>query len=94
MLKCLKFYILFVDSFQELRKECGITVVQLCTDSHVSSRTYAKFAKKIPVRFECCFRLFIGCFKGASKEEIKEFLNKLVDVLYDYYSECDVKRMR
>lgn len=88
-----EFYGLFVDSFNLLRKESGITIQQLCKDSHVSTRTYAKFVKKKIIRSDCYIRLFIGCFKGAAKEEIKEFLIRLVGELYDYYSEYDVKRV-
>lgn len=46
MIKIFRFYGSFVDSFNLLRKESGITIKQLCKDSHVSTRTYAKFVKK------------------------------------------------
>lgn len=92
MIKIFRFYGRFVDRFNLLRKGSGITIQRLCADSHVSTRTYAKFVKKKVIRSDCYIRLFIGCFKGATKEEIKEFLNQLVDELYDRYSEYDIKR--
>lgn len=92
MNKLLRFYFVFVALFEELRKECGLTEAQLCSDSGVSTRTYAKLVKKIPIRYDCCIRLFIGCFKGATKEELQKFLLKMLDYLYEYYSEYDVKR--
>lgn len=92
MLKSPKFYFILVVLFEELRKKCGMSIIRLCSDSSVSTRTYAKFVKKIPIRYDCCIRLFIGICKGATKEEIRDFLLKLLDYLYDYFSEYDIKR--
>lgn len=93
MKKNFRSYDTLVDSFNLLRKESGITIKQLCKDSHVSTRTYAKFVKKKIIRSDCYVRLFIGSFKGATKEEIQVFLLRLLDEFYDYYSEYDVKRV-
>lgn len=72
-----EFYHLFVDSLQNLRKKSGTTVSQLCSDSHVSTRTYAKMVKKIPVKPECCIRLLQGSCKGSTEQEFLEFLHVL-----------------
>ena len=88
MKKELNFYCFFVESFQLLRKIAGLSVAQLCADSHVSTRTYAKFTKKIPVKMECYFRLVAGSCKGVTKEEFMTFWKKLGIRIYDYFSEC------
>lgn len=86
--KELNFYCFFVESFQLLRKIAGLSVAQLCADSHVSTRTYAKFTKKIPVKMECYFRLVAGCCKGATREEFMTFWKDLGIRIYDSCSEC------
>ena len=82
------FYYFFVESLQVLRRMAGLSVAQLCADSHVSTRTYAKFSKKVPVKMECCCRLVAGSCKGATKEEFMTFWNVLGTRIYDSFSEC------
>ena len=82
------FYYFFVESLQVLRRMAGLTVAQLCADSHVSTRTYAKFSKKVPVKMECCFRLVAGSCKGATWEEFMTFWKELGIRIYDSCSEC------
>lgn len=82
------FYCFFVESLQVLRRMAGLTVAQLCADSHVSTRTYAKFSKKVPVKMECCFRLVAGSCKGATWEEFMTFWKELGIRIYDSCSEC------
>ena len=82
------FYYFFVESLQVLRRMAGLTVAQLCEDSHVSTRTYAKFSKKVPVKMECCFRLVAGSCKGATWEEFMTFWKELGIRIYDSCSEC------
>ena len=88
MEKEFNFYCLFVESLQVLRRMAGLTVAQLCEDSHVSTRTYAKFSKKVPVKMECCFRLVAGSCKGATWEEFMTFWKELGIRIYDSCSEC------
>lgn len=61
------------DRLEQLRQEAHIPVTQLCKDSNVSTRTYAKIRKRQPVKDECYWRLFTGICKGATPEEIVEF---------------------
>lgn len=87
MKKYFNLYCFFIESLQELRKKAGLSVAQLCADSHVSTRTYAKFSKQTLVKFECCFRLVVGSCKGTTKEEFLEFWEGVGTEIYDYYSE-------
>jgi hypothetical protein len=82
------FFPYFVDSLQVLRRVAGLSIAQLCADSHVSTRTYAKFSKKTPIKIECCFRLVAGSCKGATKEEFLSFCKELGTQIYDSFSEC------
>lgn len=81
------FYQLFVDLVNDLRKKTGTTVSQLCADSHVSTRTFAKLSRKTPVKFECCYRLAAGSCKSATKNEFLEFWMHLGEEFYDKFSE-------
>ena len=81
------FFPYFVDSLQVLRRVAGLSIAQLCADSHVSTRTYAKFSKKVPVKMECCCRLVAGSCKGATREEFMTFWNVLGTRIYDSFSE-------
>ena len=81
------FFPFFVDSLQVLRRVAGLSIAQLCADSHVSTRTYAKFSKKVPVKMECCCRLVAGSCKGATREEFMTFWNVLGTRIYDSFSE-------
>lgn len=85
MKKYFNLYCFFIVSLQELRKKASLSVVQLCADSHVSTRTYAKFSKQTLVKFECCFRLVLGCCKGATFEEFMEFWHKIGEWIYWKY---------
>jgi hypothetical protein len=82
------FYCLFVESLLLLRRMAGLSVAQLSADSHVSTRTYAKFSKKTPIKIECCFRLVAGSCKGATKEEFLSFCKELGTQIYDSFSDC------
>lgn len=82
------FYCFFVESLLLLRRMAGLSVAQLCADSHVSTRTYAKFSKKTPIKIECCFRLVAGSCKGATKEEFLSFCKELGTQIYDSFSDC------
>lgn len=77
-----KLYIYLVEAIQYQRKECGITIKQLCSESHVSTKTYAKFCKKRPIKTDCCFKLVKGIGMSATYEEFMEFWMKLGDWIY------------
>lgn len=87
MKKDKEFYHFFVDSIQELRKETGTSVTQLCADSHVSTRTFAKFTKKIPIKPECCYRLIAGSCKGATEQEFLQFWEAIGIDIYNRFSQ-------
>ncbi len=82
-----EFYHLFVDSLQDLRKKSGTTVNNLCSESCVSSRTYAKVVKKIPVKAECQFRLLKGMSHMATYEEFMKEWDKWGDRFYRMMNE-------
>lgn len=80
--KFFSFYLYFIDRTQEFRKEMGISITQLCTESHVSTRTFARFTKGLPIKPECCFKLLIGCGFAATKEEFMKYWIQLGEWLY------------
>ena len=87
MKKYFSLYCFFIESLQELRKKAGLSVAQLCADSHVSTRTYAKLSKNERVKDECYYRLVTGSCKGANFEEFMEFWRKIGEWIYDTFSE-------
>lgn len=70
-----------------LQKVSETSIRQLCSDSHVSTRTYAKVVKQIPVKMECYCRLLIGISRIATYEEFIERWKLLGDNFYWKYSE-------
>lgn len=82
-----KIYAHLFEQLEQLRKEANITVTQLCKDSNVSTRTYAKIKKRQPVKDECYWRLFIGICKGATPEEIVEFWERFGEWFVGVYGE-------
>lgn len=82
-----EFYGLFVDSLQYLRKKSGTTVNNFCSETHVSSRTFAKVVKKIPVKAECQFRLLQGMSQMATYEEFMKEWEKWGDRFYRMMNE-------
>lgn len=71
----------------ELREKSEIPIARLCADSGVSTRTYAKLVKHLPVKPECYVRLVAGICKGATPEEFKEFWERFGEWIYATYSE-------
>lgn len=75
-------YHVFINQIQAIRAEAGITIAHLCTDSRISTRTFAKMLKMIPVKDGCYIRLVQGICKGASFEEFMKFWQKLGEWIY------------
>jgi len=80
-------YDLLRELIQEFRKEIDVPIAQFCADSGVSTRTYAKLKKHLPVKPECYVRLVIGFCRIASPEEFMKFWKKFGEWLYSRYSE-------
>ena len=78
---------LMVTFFESLRKESFVSIKLLCMESHVSTRTYAKLKKNIPVKAECYHRLFIGIIRTTDLEDFHQQWQHLDQSLYGIYSE-------
>lgn len=61
-----------VNFFELLRKKSLVSIKLLCSESHVSTRTYAKLKKNIPVKTECYHRLFIALIRISVSEDFCE----------------------
>ena len=72
----------FINQLQAVRKEADITVTRLCSDSCISTRTFAKMVKMIPVKGGCYIRLVRGICKGCTYEEFMKFWMKLGEWIY------------
>lgn len=81
------FLYFLVENIQYLRREAGLTVSQLCSDAHVSTRTFAKLSKNERVKDECYYRIVAGSCKGATIEEFMEFWHKIGEWIYETFSE-------
>ena len=73
--------------FQSSQKISGVGILLLCSESHISSRTYYKIMRSETVKYECYLRLFIGICYAANFEEFMERWNALGESLYWKYSE-------
>ena len=49
-----------------------IRIDALCQETHVSSRTYYKIKRHVPVKPECYHKLFIGLCRAVTDEEFLE----------------------
>ena len=81
-----RFTVGIVQFLVPLQKVSRTSIRQLCMDSHVSTRTYAKIVKLIPVKHECYYRLLVGLCHAANYEEFMEHWNVLGEDLYWKYS--------
>lgn len=75
------------ESIQNLRHKYRIPVHQLCSNAGVSTRTYSKLVKHIPVKNECYCRLVIGICKVVTPEDFTEFWKKIGEWIYKRYGE-------
>lgn len=82
----LKIHAHLFEQLEILREETNISVTQLCKDSHLSTRTYYKMKKGIPVKDECYWRLMCGICKGGTPEEVQDFWMKFGVWIYGEYS--------
>ena len=60
-----------------IRQESLMSIKLLCMESHVSTRTYAKVVKHIPVKPECYYRLFMGAVRTSAPEDFAAEWNAL-----------------
>lgn len=65
------------ESLQDSRKEAHIPVAEYCSGSGVSTRTYSKLVKHIPIKAECYVRLVIGICRVSGPEQFMVFWMKL-----------------
>ena len=70
-----------------LKENAGLPVRSLCTESHVSTRTYYKIMRCETVKNECYYRLFIGLCQAVTDEEFMEQWIALGERLYGRYNE-------
>jgi len=73
--------------FQSSQKISKVGILLLCSESHISARTYYKIMRSETVKYECYLRLFIGICYAANYEEFMERWNALGESLYWKYSE-------
>ena len=73
--------------FQSSQKISRVGVLLLCSESHISARTYYKIMRSETVKYECYLRLFIGICYAANFEEFMERWNAFGESLYWKYSE-------
>ena len=74
--------------FQSSQKISKVGILLLCSESHISARTYYKIMRSETVKNECYLRLFIGICYAATYEELLERWNALGKSLYWKYSEA------
>ena len=70
-----------------LKENAGLPVRSLCTESHVSTRTYYKIMRCETVKNECYYRLFIGLCRVVGYEEFMAQWKPLGESLFWLYSE-------
>lgn len=78
---------LIANFLEQLRQTSCTCIKQLCINSRVSTRTYAKIRKLIPVKPECYYRLFIGITHTATYEE---FLDSWLHLGQQFYSHHNI----
>ena len=75
--------------FHSLVKVADIRIDALCTETHVSSRTYYKIKRHEPVKPECYWKLFIGLCRAVTDEEFLEHWAILGKCLHEACDDTD-----
>ena len=70
---------------EQLRQVSSTSIKELCANSHVSTSTYMKIRRHIPVKPECYYRLFIGITRTTTLEEFLDSLLHLGKLFYHNY---------
>lgn len=58
--------------FQSLLVLSDTRIRDICQEAHVSSRTYYRMKRFVPVKAECYEKLFIALCRAVSEEEFLE----------------------